>query len=91
MIPTVKISQTILEFGVELINELPDDHNKMELEAATLLISTVWNAVKIDSDNKNKEHEKTLLQTLKNEQRDVQVIVKQLIKRKKVNLIMTLE
>ena len=83
MIPTVKMSHTILEFGKGLINELPDDHSKAELEAALSLIIAAWNAVVIDSNNKNNEFEHNLLQTLKNEPKEFQLIVKRLIKRKK--------
>ena len=83
MIPTVKMSHTILEFGKGLINELPSEHSKAELEAALSLIIAVWNAVVIDSNNKNNEFEHNLLQTLKNEPKKFQLIVKRLIKRKK--------
>ena len=83
MIPTVKMSHTLLEFGKGLINELPDDHTKAELEAVLLLIVTAWNAVVIDSNNQNKEFENALFQTLKNEPKEFQLLVKRLIKRKK--------
>jgi hypothetical protein len=83
MIPTVKMSHTILEFGKALINELPDVHAKAELEGAILLITTIWNTVIIDSNNRNKVFEKELLQTLKDEPKEYQLIVKRLIKRKK--------
>ncbi len=84
MIPTVKMSHTILEFGKGLINELTDDHTKVELESALSLIITAWNAVVIDSNNKNNEFEHNLLQALENEPKEFQLIVKRLIKRKKI-------
>jgi hypothetical protein len=83
MIPTVKMSHTILEFGKALINDLPDAHEKAELEGVILLITTIWNTVIIDSNNRNKVFEKELLQTLKDEPKEYQLIVKRLIKRKK--------
>lgn len=83
MIPTVKISHTILEFGKGIINELPEDYSKAELEVALSLIITAWNAVIMDANNRNKEFEVSILQTMINEPKEIQLIVKRLIKRKK--------
>jgi hypothetical protein len=83
MISTVKMSHTILEFGKGVIKELPDGHTKSDLEVTLSLITAVWNAVVVDSNNRNKEFEKELLQTFKNEPKEFQLIVKRLIKRKK--------
>jgi len=83
MIPTDKMSLTLLEFGKNLINELSEDYTKSELEVVLSLIVTTWNSVVVDSNNKNKAFENKLLQTLKFEPKEIQLRVKQLIKRKK--------
>jgi hypothetical protein len=83
MIPNTKISQTILEFGKELVLALPDNCSKGEMESTMRVIITVWNSVVIDSWNKNNDFEMKLIQTMKNEPKEMQIIVKRLIKRKK--------
>ena len=83
MIPTVKMSHTILEFGKVLIDGLPDNYTKGELEVTLSLIVTTWNAVVTDSNNKNMNFENELLKILKGEPKEFQLIVKRLIKRKK--------
>lgn len=83
MIPNVKISQTILEFGKELVLALPNSHSKSELEATMRVIIAAWNAVVLDGWNKNDRFEKELISTLKDQPREMQIITKRLIKRKK--------
>ena len=84
MIPTVKLSQNVLEFGKAIINELPEGYSRKELEAALTLIVTVWNAVIIDTNNNDKVFEKDLISRLENEPKEAQLAIKRLIKRKKV-------
>jgi hypothetical protein len=83
MIPNNKISQTILEFGKELVLALPNSHSKAELESTMRVIITVWNAVVLDAWNKSDRFENELMSTMKDQPREMQIIVKRLIKRKK--------
>lgn len=48
MIPTTKISLTLLEYAEPLINELEDDYSKSELENVLRIATCVWNACVID-------------------------------------------
>lgn len=83
MIPTTKISQTILEYGKAVILKLPDDHTKEEFEMALRIIIVAWNAVVIDSWNNENKCEAELLKTLDNAPHEMVIMVKQLLKRKK--------
>ncbi len=83
MFPNNKISHTILEFGKELILALPNNHSKAELESTMRVIITVWNAVVLDSWNKNDRFETELLLTMADQPREMQIITKRLLKRKK--------
>jgi hypothetical protein len=83
VIPNTKISQTILEFGKELVLALPDNCSKNEMEATMRVVITVWNSVVMDSWNKNNDFEIELIKTMKNEPKEMLIIVKRLIKRKK--------
>lgn len=83
MIPNNKISQTILEFGKELVLALPNNHSKAELESTMRVIIAVWNAVVLDAWNKSNRFENKLMSTMKDQPREMQIIIKRLIKRKK--------
>ena len=83
MIPNTKISHTILEFGKELILALPDNCSKSEMEATMRVVITVWNAVVLDSWNKGNHFETEIMNTMKNEPKEMYILVKRLIKRKK--------
>lgn len=83
MIPNTKISQTILEFGKNVILQLPDDHTKEEFESAIGIVISVWNAVVLDGWNKNDRFETELLSTIKNTPREAQIEIKRLLRRKK--------
>ncbi len=83
MIPSTKISQTILEFGKPLVSQLPQDHTKEEFEASIKLVIMVWNAVVIDTWNANNNFERDLLQRISGEPKGFQLVIKRLIKRKK--------
>ena len=83
MIPNVKISHTILEFGKEIINQLPKGYSKNDLDAAMKVILSVWNSVTVDSWNGNKENEMVLLKAIEVAPKQVQLEFKQLIARKK--------
>ena len=49
MIPSKKISQTVLEFGKSIIAGLPVNYTKEEFEATMKVVVTAWNAVVMDS------------------------------------------
>jgi hypothetical protein len=83
MIPNTKISHTILEFGKEIVLALPDNHSKSELEATMRIIITVWNALVFDNWNKSNRFENELMSTVNDLPREMQIIVKRLITRKK--------
>ena len=83
MIPTRKISETILDFGNAVIQSLPESASKEQFEGAVRLIVCAWNAVVIDSWNNSNLMENSLLETLSSEPNGMQLIVKRLIKRKK--------
>ena len=83
MILTTKISQTILEFGEPLLSELPDDHTKEDFEATILIVITSWNAVVMDGWKGGGKFEAALLSSIKPAPKEIQLIIKKLIKRKK--------
>ena len=83
MIPNNKISHTILEFGKELILALPDNYSKGELASTMRVIVTVWNTVVLDAWNKSDRFEKELISTLNDQPKEMKIIAKRLIKRKK--------
>ena len=83
MIPNRKISETILEFGEPILEELPENASKEEMEAAMRLIVSAWNAVVLDDWNKTREFEKAFLEALIPMPKEFESIPKKLIKRKK--------
>ncbi len=83
MLPSSKISQTILEFGKPTINTLPQGYTKEELEAVLLIVITVWNAVTIDSWLGNRDMELKVYETLGTTSKEALLQVKRLVKRKK--------
>ena len=83
MIPTRKISETILEFGDPIIAELPENAPKEEMEAVMLLIVSAWNAVVLDDWNKTRKFEKAFLKSLMPMPKEFESIPRKLIKRKK--------
>jgi hypothetical protein len=83
MIPNRKISETILEFGEPILEELPENASKEEMEAAMRLIVSAWNAVVLDDWNKTREFEKAFLKALMPIPKEFESIPRKLIKRKK--------
>lgn len=83
MIPNRKISEVILEFGDPLLEELSEDHDKIELEGMLRLIILTWNAVTLDQWHKTRNNEDELLKALREAPAGFQTITKKLIKRKK--------
>jgi len=81
-LPNRKISETILDFGKAIIQELPEPYTKVELEAAIKIVVMVWNAVVLDKSNKNKSFVSQLLELVDNEPFEVKLAIKRLINRK---------
>ncbi len=82
MIPSTKISQTLLEFGKDVISELPENHSKEEFEQVMKIIITVWNSVVIDKWENTNTHEQELLNSLNSMPKDFQLMIRRLVKRK---------
>ena len=83
MIPTRKISETIIMFGEPILRELPNNPTKEEVERAFRIIISAWNSVVLDKWNKNRKFEKAFLNTLRSIPAESSHIPKRLIKRKK--------
>lgn len=83
MIPSTKISQTILEFGKSIILQLPENPTKDEYEAAISIVVVAWNAVVMDAWGKVDKFEKEIISRLESGEKKALVEVKRLIKRKK--------
>jgi len=83
MIPARKISETILDFGNSVFQSLPEDATKLQFEAAARVVVCAWNAVVLDTWHNTDKYEKSLLITLVEEPKEMQLIMKRLIKRKK--------
>jgi len=81
-IPKRKISETILDFGKTIINELSEPYTKTDFEAVIKIIVTVWNAVVLDKSNKEESYVSQLRQVFENEPSEVKLAIKRLIKRK---------
>lgn len=83
MIPSKKISQTILEFGKSVIAGLPMNYGKVEFEATMKVVVTAWNAVVMDSWENGNKFELELLALMDSAPKNVKLEMKRLIKRKK--------
>jgi hypothetical protein len=83
MLPIRKISETILDFGGSVFQSLPENASKLQLEGSARVVVCAWNAVVLDAWNKTDKFEKTLLSTLTDGPKEMQLIVKRLIKLKK--------
>lgn len=83
MIPTTKISQTILEFGKAAILELPKNYTKEEFEATMKMVVLAWNVVVMDQKEKGNKFESEFMLLIDAAPAEVKLIVKRLIKRKK--------
>jgi len=83
MIPTRKISETILDFGSPILRVLPENVTKEEFEAAIRFIVTAWNAVVLDGWNKTKKYEIEYCKALDKMPIEISGALGKLIKRKK--------
>ncbi|MEQ6342840.1 MAG: hypothetical protein M3A44_14635 [Gammaproteobacteria bacterium] len=62
---------------------LPNHHTKDELETAIKIVITAWNAVVLDAWNNENHYESELVKTLDEMPKEMKIIIKRLIKRKK--------
>lgn len=83
MVPSTKISHTILEFGKSLINQLPQGHTKQDFEAVISIVILVWNVVVMDTWRAEHNFESDLLERISSEPKEYQLVIKRLIRRKK--------
>jgi len=83
MIPTRKISETIIEFGTPILQELPNEPSKEEYDAAFRLIVSAWNAVTLDKQNKTNKFEKAFLPVLNEIPKKLRNILKAMLKKRK--------
>jgi len=83
MIPSRKISETILEFGDPVLQELPESATKEDFEAVMLLVVSAWNAVVLDEWNKTRKFEKEFIKALRPMPKEFDGIPRKLIWRKK--------
>ena len=83
MIPTKKISLTLLEFAEPLISELEDDYSQSDLEGVLQLATCIWNACVLDQWYGTNENVELLRgQISKTENSIPTVIVEAMIQRK---------
>ena len=84
MIPTKKISLTLIEYAEPLISELEDGYSQNDLEEVLKLGTCIWNACVLDQWHGTTEHVKAVRrQILKSEDSIPAAIVEALILRKK--------
>ncbi len=83
MILTRKISETILEFGNYLIEELPKNSTKEQFEHVMRIVVSAWNAVVLDEWNKTNYFESEFLKALSSTPEEMQLKARSLIARKK--------
>lgn len=83
MIPTKKISLTLIEYAEPLMNELGDGYSQSDLERVLKLATTVWNACILDQWHSTTKHVQALRRQFSNaEDLMPAVIVETLIMRK---------
>lgn len=70
-------------FGEPILQELPENSTKDEVEAAFHLIVSAWNAVVLDEWGRSRKFEKEFLNALSSIPAEFRNIPKRLIKRKK--------
>ncbi len=83
MIPTRKISETIMEYGAPILQTLPENPTKEQFEMAFRIIVSAWNAVVLDEWLKTKKFEKEFLHAIRLTTEKYSSIPNSLLKRKK--------
>jgi hypothetical protein len=77
------ITQTVLSFAQPILVGLPKPCSKAQFAGVMRTVLTVWNAVVKDALAGGTEHEAAVLATIASAPKEVQLMVKRLIKRKK--------
>lgn len=83
MIPTKKISQTLIEYADFLIEELPDGYTKSDLEQILKLSALIWNACVVDQWHKTTDNVSAVRRQMTRADPITAAIVEELIARKK--------
>lgn len=83
MIPTKKISLTLIEFAEPLIEELEEGYSKGDLEAVLKLAACVWNACVVDQWHKTTENVAAVRRQFTHAHPIAAAIIEALIERKK--------
>lgn len=83
MIPTKKISHTLIEYADPLIEELPDGYSRSELEQVLKLAVTIWNACVVDQWQKTTDNVSAVRRQIAQTDPMTIAIIEALIARKK--------
>lgn len=83
MIPTMKISQTLIEYAQPLIQDLPNGYSKNDLEQVLKLAAGIWNACVMDQWHKSTENVAAVRRQIARGHPIPAAIVDALIERKK--------
>ncbi|QKJ65900.1 hypothetical protein HQN60_03715 [Deefgea piscis] len=78
-----QITQVILTFAQPVLVGLPNGCSKAQFAGVMRTVLTVWNAVVKDAQDGGNQHETAVLGTIASAPKEVQLMVKRLIKRKK--------
>lgn len=86
MIPTQKISQTLIEFAEPLLAMLEENYSQRELEGALKLAVNIWNACVLDQWQQTSQHVEAIQRAVSNSGNAISTsIVAALIVRKRVH------
>jgi hypothetical protein len=84
MIPTKKISLTLIEYAEPLINDLEDGYSQSELEGVLKLATCVWNACVLDQWHSTTENVEAVRRQISKAENPIPtLIVEALIARKR--------
>ena len=84
MIPTKKISLTLLEYAEPLINELEDGYSQSDLESVLHLATCIWNSCVVDQWHSTTENVELLRRQISKAENSIPTaIVEGMIQRKK--------
>lgn len=82
MIPTKKISHTLIEYAQPFIQDLPDGYSKSDLEAVLNLAVGIWNACVLDQWHNSTENVAAVRRQISGEPSAPATMVDALIERK---------
>jgi len=84
VIPTKKISLTLLEYAEPLIKELEDDYSQSDLEGVLQLATCIWNACILDQWHSTTENVELLRGQISRAENSIPtVVVEAMIQRKR--------